>query len=267
MVVMGGSLLAGPPEETLIPNPLALGGVAGRIAVIVTWALFVAGLLAALISVVLRFRAARGVQRQQLRWVAAGATATIGTTVVIFPVGVWIAPAVPVVLSPVVSLCAPVAVAVAILRYRLYELDRIVSRALSYGLLTSGGGYAGVVVGLGRLVGRDSSVVVAGATLMVAAVVQPARPPIQVAVDRRFNRRRYDAAQTIEAFRGRLREQLDLESLTAELLAVVDKTMQPTHASLWPRSAPRHAQRAHRAPVVATPHRRHVEVASKRSNR
>jgi hypothetical protein len=92
-----------------------------------------------------------------------------------------------------------------------------------------------VVLGLGRLVGRDSSLVVAAATLAVAAAFQPARRRVQAAVDRRFNRRRHDAAQTISAFSARLRDQVDLTTLTRELLAVVDQTMQPTRASLWLR--------------------------------
>jgi hypothetical protein len=128
----------------------------------------------------------------------------------------------------------PLATGAAILRYRLYDLDRIVSRTVAYGLLTVllGGGYAVVVLGLGELLGQDSSLVVAGATLAVAAVFQPARCRIQQVVDRRFNRRRYDAAQTMVAFSARLREELDLDALTAELLAVVEQTMQPTRASL-----------------------------------
>jgi len=126
----------------------------------------------------------------------------------------------------------------AILRYRLYDLDRIISRTLAYGLLTLvlGGGYAAVALVLGQLLGRDSSLAVAGATLAVAALFQPARRRIQAAVDRRFNRRRHDAAQTITAFSGRLRQQVDLNELTAELLAVVEQTMQPSQASLWLRS-------------------------------
>jgi hypothetical protein len=108
---------------------------------------------------------------------------------------------------------------------------------VAYGLLTVllGGGYALVVVGLGRLVGSDSGPVVAGATLAVAALFQPARRRIQQAVDRRFNRRHHDAAHTIAAFGTRLRDQVDLDTLTGELLAVVDQTMQPTRASLWLR--------------------------------
>jgi hypothetical protein len=131
----------------------------------------------------------------------------------------------------------PVATGAAILRYRLYDLDRIISRTLAYGLLTVllGSAYAGVVLGLGRLLPQSSNLVVAGATLAVAGVFQPARRRIQQVVDRRFNRRGYDAANTIAAFSARLRQQVDLDTLTAELLAVVEQTMQPTRASLWLR--------------------------------
>jgi hypothetical protein len=131
----------------------------------------------------------------------------------------------------------PVAIGAAVLRYRLYDLDRVISRTLAYGLLTVllGGGYAAVVLGLGQLLGQDSSLVVAAATLAVAAVFQPARRRIQQAVDRRFNRRRHDATRVIQAFGTRLRGQVDLDGLTAELLEVVDQTMQPTRASLWLR--------------------------------
>jgi hypothetical protein len=118
----------------------------------------------------------------------------------------------------------PLGIGAAVLRYRLYDLDRIVSRTLAYGLLTVllGGGYAAVVLGLGQLLPQDAPLVVAAATLAVAALFQPARRRIQQAVDRRFNRRRYDAARTIQAFSARLRQQVDLEALTGELLAVVE---------------------------------------------
>jgi hypothetical protein len=134
----------------------------------------------------------------------------------------------------------PVAVGAAILRYRLYDLDRIVSRTLAYGLLTLllGGGYALVVLGLSQLLKRDSPLVVAAATLAVAAVFQPARRRVQAVVDRRFNRRRHDATRMIEGFGARLRHQVDLDTLTADLLGVVDQTMQPTQASLWLRPPP-----------------------------
>ena len=134
----------------------------------------------------------------------------------------------------------PLATGASILRYRLYDLDRIVSRTLAYGLLTLllAGGFAAVALGLGQLLGRDSSLAVAAATLAVAALFQPTRRRIQAVVDRRFNRRRYDTAQTIQVLSTRLRQQVDLDTLTADLLGVVDQTMQPTTASLWLRPQP-----------------------------
>src|SRR6266508_2135590 len=134
----------------------------------------------------------------------------------------------------------PAAIGVAMLRYRLYDIDRLINRTVVYGLLTAllGGGYAGLVLMLGQLFGRSSSLAVAAATLTIAAAFQPARRRIQHAVDRRFNRRRYDAARTIAAFSARLREEIDLDSLSAELLGVVDQTMEPTNATLWLRPSP-----------------------------
>jgi hypothetical protein len=153
-----------------------------------------------------------------------------------------------------------VAIGAAILRYRLYDLDRIVSRTLAYGLLL-GGGYAGVVLGFGQLVGRNSSLVVAGATLALAAAFQPVRRRIQRAVDRRFDRRRYDTARTIAAFSARLRDELDVDTLSAELVAVVEQTMQPTQASLWlrpsqqPPARPAAPQRIRYSPGLTLPPR------------
>jgi hypothetical protein len=131
----------------------------------------------------------------------------------------------------------PVAAGVAILRYQLYDIDRLVNRTLVYGLLTAllAGAYAGLVLAFGQVFGRSSPLVVATATLTIAAAFQPARRRIQQLVDRRFNRRKYDAARTIEAFSSRLRQQLDLETLTGEVLAVADQTMEPTQLSLWLR--------------------------------
>jgi hypothetical protein len=188
-------------------------------------------------SLVLRFRRARGTERQQLRWLAVAAAlaplavgvAAAGVMTAHLAVAAWAA--------GVFLMLLPVAIGAAILRYRLYDLDRIISRTLAYGLLTVllGGGYAGVVLGLGQLLGQESSLVVAVATLAVAGAFQPARRRVQGAVDRRFDRRRYDAAHTIQAFSARLRQQVDLDSLTVELLGVVEQTMQPTQVSLWLR--------------------------------
>ena len=143
---------------------------------------------------------------------------------------------------------------VAVLRYRLYDIDRLINRTLVYGLLTAllRAVYAAAVLVLGQLFGgvgaSPPSWAVAGATLAVAALFQPARGRTQAVVDRRFNRRKHDAAKTIEAFSTRLRDQIDLDTLSAELLAVVDQTMEATRVSLWLRpDAPRPA---HRTPLA-----------------
>jgi hypothetical protein len=202
--------------------------------------LLFAVLLAAVVSLWLRLRRARGEARQQLKWFAY-ATAFL-------PLGFGLAvvgsdPNAPAgqigaALLLVAAVAIPLAVAVAILKYRLYDIDRIINRTIIYGLLTAilALGYTGAVLLLGQALGRGrSNLAVAVATLAVAALVQPARHQIQSMVDRRFNRRRYDAAKSIEAFSVRLREQVDLDTLTAELLAVVDQTMEPTSVSLWLR--------------------------------
>jgi len=199
---------------------------------------------AAVLSLVLRFRRSQGVERQQLKWFTYAG-------VLLFSWGVVDPVLPPVALFELVFgltiALVPVAAGIAVLRYRLYDIDRLINRTLVYGLLTAllAGVYAGVVLVLGQLFGgvgaEPPSWAVAGATLAVAALFQPARRRIQHAVDRRFNRRKYDAAKIIEAFSARLREEVDLDTLSAELLAVVDQTMQPTNASLWlrpPTSAP-----------------------------
>jgi hypothetical protein len=158
------------------------------------------------------------------------------------------------VLFPVLVSLIPISIGVAVLKYRLYDIDRLINRTLVYGLLTAvlGAAYAGPVLLLGQLFGgvggNPPSWAVAGATLAVAALFQPARRRIQGAVDRRFNRRRYDAAKTVDAFSVRLRDQVDLDTLTAELLAVVDHTVEPTGVSLWLRpQAPLTGQPASRS--------------------
>jgi hypothetical protein len=231
-------------------NPMgiaALGHPGWRVVIQGAAVIAVVTLGAAALAPLLRFRRADPVQRQQLKWFAfvigicaasaLVASALIGVLPVVAAVlwGVAIA-------GVVVGL--PVAVGLAILRYRLYDIDRLLNRALVYATLTAvlGLGYAAAVLALGQLFGgvgdRTPSWAVAGATLAVAALFQPARRRIQQAVDRRFNRGKYNAAQTIEAFSTRLRDQVDLDTLSTELLAVVDQTMEPTRVSLWLRPSP-----------------------------
>jgi hypothetical protein len=245
LLVVAGSLSLWPQRGVAmlqidVPDPLGLPGLLYNIG---EWGVIGAAVAAAA-SLVVRFRRVRGIERQQLKWLLYAA--------VIFGVGVSLAGVAlsglgvssELAVDAVGGVCIaglPAALGVAILRYRLYDIDRIINRTLVYGLLTAllGAIYAGTVLVLGQVfggVGRNPpSWVVAGATLAVAAAFQPARRRIQQLVDRRFNRRRYDAAKTVEAFSARLRDEVDLDSLSVELLAVVHRTMQPTQASLWLR--------------------------------
>jgi hypothetical protein len=237
MFVVGGSLFPGQLTNAPVPidNPFGLAGAAGTVAKVVTFTglfLYAISLPAALLCLVLRFRAARGVERQQLRWVAVGAAVAV-VTLLPLPVELELHQA----LGIVGLLCVPVSVAVAVLRYRLWDLDRLVSRTVTYLLLT---GllvlpYLAILPAATRLAQGSGSLAVAAATLAAAALFQPLRRRLQDLVDRRFNRRRYDAARTVEAFAARLREQVDLDALSAELLAVVEQTVAPTRASLWLR--------------------------------
>jgi len=190
-------------------------------------------LATALTSLVLRLRRTSGEERQQVKWFVY----TVVTVVLVFVTTTLALGAG--YLFPLFGLI-PLSVAVAVFKYRLYDIDRLINRTLVYGLLTALliGVYAGLVFLLGGLLDPatgDSALAVAASTLAVAALFQPARRRVQELVDRRFNRRRYDAARTVERFSGRLRDQVDLDTLSAELLGVVDQTVQPASASLWLR--------------------------------
>jgi hypothetical protein len=244
--ITGVSLVAAvapePLDAGLPPNPLGIQQLAAVYEVVGPIAFLLLGVLglASVVSLVVRFRRARGEERQQLKWFTYGA----GVLTLLLAVSA-VSPAlnaqVPNLVVAAALAAPPLAIGVAVLRYRLYDIDRIINRTLVYGLLTAtlGLAYAGVVLVLGQLFGEAGgnppSWAVAGATLTAAALFQPARRRIQQAVDRRFNRRKYNAAMTIELFSARLREQVDLDTLSVELLAVVDQTMQPTAASLWLR--------------------------------
>jgi hypothetical protein len=224
------------------PDPAGVAGVlftvgatAGPVAV-----------LAAGVSVLMRFRRARGVERQQIKWLLyAVLTVILGypiLAVAMTALGYTSELAGDVSVSLLVA-PVPLAMGLAILKHRLYDIDRVINRTLVYGLLTAtlGLAYAGAVLILGQVFGGVTqdppSWAVAGATLAVAALFRPARRRIQAVVDRRFNRRKYNAAKTIEAFSTRLRDEIDLDTLSAELLAVAHQTVQPTMAALWLRSS------------------------------
>jgi hypothetical protein len=210
------------------PDPLAPDWYGNPLAVPALYRLLevpgVAAIVVVLLSVLVgagslvgRFRRARGVERLQLRWLALAAALAAALLLVALVAGYLSKDAVVLACMCLCVALLPLATGAAILRYRLYDIDRIVSRTLAYGLLTVllGLGYATLVLGFGRLLGRDSSLVVAAATLAVAAAFQPLRRRVQATVDRRFNRRRHDAGRVIDAFAAR---------------------MQPTRASLWLRT-------------------------------
>jgi hypothetical protein len=241
MLVAPGSLhgLRGLPD-----NPLGVEAAAAAIGTAVAIGFVLIGIfaLAAAASMVIRFRRATGVQRQQLKWFtyAAAQLAVFFTLAVLFDFFESSSS----LLAPLFFLSfalVPIAIGIAVLRYRLYEIDRLINRTLVYGLLTAllSAVYAGTVLSLGQLFGgighEPPSWAIAGATLAVAALFQPARRRIQQAVDRRFNRRQHDAVRTVEAFSARLRDHIDLDTVSAQLVAVVDQTMQPTTTSLWLR--------------------------------
>ena len=239
LVVLGFAVQPDPLAPDYFGNPLSVPGLAPGllVAALAGIVVVIAGLLVGAGSLVLRLRRARGAERLQLRWLALAAACA--SVLLLAGLAAAFLGRDPIVLASL-ALCVallPLATGAAILRYRLYDLDRIISRTLAYGLLTVllGLGYAAVVLGLGRLLPEGSSLVVAAATLAVAGVFQPLRRRLQGVVDRRFNRRRHDAARVIEGFGARLRDQVDLDGLTAEMLEVVDQTMQPTRASLWLR--------------------------------
>jgi len=213
-------------------------------------------MLASALSLVLRFRRSGGEERQQIKWIAFSASVVVIVYLIamvaslLSPAEIWFAGGSPAWLgllqtAALLSLTAvPVAVAFAVLRYRLYEIDILINRTLVYGSLTAtlALAYVGGVVVLQAMVraisGQKSSLAVVASTLAIAALFGPLRRGVQELVDRRFYRRKYDATKTLEAFTARLREETDLNALIDEVTSVVRGTMQPKHVSLWLRPDP-----------------------------
>ncbi|MFN2525214.1 MAG: hypothetical protein ABR505_02970 [Actinomycetota bacterium] len=203
--------------------------------------LFLAAFVLALASPIVRFRRAGGHERQQLKWIAFGAGVVLACLLSVPGLQGLFGDLgdVPVTLIIMVAILAfPVSIAIAILRYRLYDIDVIINRTLVYGALTASllALYLLVVVILSRLLGpitRDSDIAVAASTLAVAALFRPFRSRIQSFIDRRFYRRKYDAARALEDFGTRLREEIAVDVVRSDVLDVVRGTLQPTHASVW----------------------------------
>ncbi len=228
-----------------VANPIGVAGIGDMEKSALGAALFAAVLVlavCALVSLVVRFRRSRGVERQQMKLFVFA-----GFVMVALPVAEELGierllPESNVFFAIAVAL-PPIAIAVSVLRYRLYDIDRIISRTVSYALLSAVllALYLTAVTVLTAVtapVTRESPLAVAAATLAAAAAFGPARRRIQSAVDRRFNRARYDAARTVAAYRAALRDEVDIVALRSHLLAAVDTSVQPTGATLWLRDAP-----------------------------
>jgi len=237
LLLVSGALAPGKLENyTSVDNPFGAGH-AAQVVEDISFPLLGVCALASVASLALRFRRSHGVERQQIKWVWAAGSVLVVTFVVSALLENAYA-GVAEVIQFVGFLAVPAAVAVAILRYRLYDIAVVVNRTLVYGSVTAALAlvYLASVLLLQLIldpVTSGSSLAVAVSTLAVAALFRPIRARIQELVDRRFYRRRYDAARTLEAFSARLREELDLDSLSGELRAVLQETMQPSHVSLW----------------------------------
>ncbi len=238
-------LTAGPLED--YPQLMNPYGVTSSVLDPLTGLSFLAlivGIGGSAVSLILRFRRASGEERVQIKWLAlAGAIVAVIFPIALVLYDVW-GEAVSWVAIMLSVLALPVATGVAILRYRLYDIDVVINRTLVYGTLTVilAGTYLGSVLLLQLLLNGltgDSGLAVAASTLAVAALFRPARTRVQGVVDRRFYRRKYDAAKTLEGFSTRLRDEVDLSALDAELRGVVAETMQPAHVSLWLRTPER----------------------------
>ncbi|MDQ3784024.1 MAG: hypothetical protein M3360_03985 [Actinomycetota bacterium] len=228
-------------EDKTISNPIGIEGVGNveqSLAGTVLFTVFLAALAGAFVSLVVRFRRSKGEERQQLKWFTYA-----GVLAVLTPLELPLPAVVDDLVFGLILAFLPIATGIAILKYRLYDIDVIINRTLVYGGLTAILALvyvAGVVVlgaALRSLTGQVSNnLAVAASTLGVAALFRPARARVQSFIDRRFYRRKYDVAKTVESFSSRLREEVDLSTLRGHLVEVVQETMQPAHVSLWLRS-------------------------------
>ena len=257
--VVGAILAAIAPDSTpgpnseanalrSLPNPFGIEGLPNLQQAVQVFVLSV-GLVATASLVLVRLRNARGIERQQIKWLIYSSAMLIGAVIlkdtVFSPLGVtrwglWVG----YLLVAVGGLGGPIAIGIAILRYRLYEIDTLINRTLVYGALTAilvALYFSGIVV-LQRvfvaLTGEQSTLAVVASTLLIAALFNPLRRRIQGFIDRRFYRHKYDARKTLETFSAKLRDETDLDALSGDLVGMVRETMQPAHVSLWLRPDP-----------------------------
>jgi hypothetical protein len=221
--------------------PFAFGGIVGEaISAVVTGAVLIvfAAIILSAVSLVFRFHRAAGVERQQIKWFAYAASFLGAYVMLNFFIGGLLNS----ILTTTALLALCVAIGIAILRYRLYDIDVVINRTLVYASLTVTLVllYFGGIVVLQRvfvlLTGQQSTLAVVASTLLIAALFTPLRRRTQSFIDRRFYRSKYDARKTLEAFSVKLRDETDLEALNDNLVGVVRETMQPAHVSLWLRS-------------------------------
>ena len=239
--IVGYALKAGPLEDfPQIANPYGVDSpIAGVVGVAAS---FVVGgsMVASAVSLVIRLRRAGSEQRQQIKWLTYGGAVVVGTIFVAGFIAMWSAKVSIVVIS-LALLGLPIFTGIAIVRHRLYDIDLLINRTLVYGSLTAMLAlvYVGSVVGLQAalrvLTGQESTLAVVASTLVIAALFNPLRRRVQGFVDRRFYRRKYDAAKTLAAFNARLRDETNLDALSEDLVGVARSTVQPTRVSLWLR--------------------------------
>jgi hypothetical protein len=236
-------LRSGSDETRGIPNPMgveaaSLGPLKSVLDVVIPGAWLILALVS-VASLVTRFARSRGEERQQIKWFVFAMLLLVSYSLadVLFVEDPPVAS-----IGPVVFVTPYVAIAIAVLRYRLYDIDVIVNRTLVYGALSVFlalvyfGGVTLLQSAFRALTGQESNLAIVGSTLIIAALFSPVRRGVQAFIDRRFYRRKYDANKTLEAFSARLRNETDLDRLGDELVSVARKTMQPEHISLWLRS-------------------------------
>lgn len=255
-VIVGGIVctfgfftLPGPIDNALygdvvFVNPFGLRALSplSMVLAVIGLAMQFCGVLAGVVAVARRFRRSRGVERQQLRWVLlGGGCAGVGVAASTASQDPGVRGVVAGAVGGIGLLALPLCIGIAVLRYRLYDLGRIVSRTVSYVLVTAMvvGIYLTTVTSVARLSASHSSFAVAASTLAAAAVFQPLRRRVQSTVDARFNRAKYDSERTMEDFRRRLRDEVDLAVVRADLLRVVEGTLQPAGVGIWLRDGAR----------------------------